>query len=208
MILGMMTFLLLITAVYAEDMPMCQVPVTLGEDCVFVTPSINCSSYTYDVMDLTGIKVLNSEPMALLNDSIYYFNFTLTDEVADYEILLCDGTTREISIERDGDRMIATVLGLLGCIFILLVIAFGIKEHEAIRLFFIMAAINMIAVLAKAVMFFDKSSVTIQFFSIAMKIVYLSYLYVFLYLVYWFFIIRVGKEIKFKGLKPKVVKRA
>lgn len=201
-------FLIFMTAAYAEDLPMCQVPVTLGEDCQFITPSLNCSSYTYDIIDLSGIKVISSGSMALLNDSIYYFNFTLTDEVADYEILLCDGTTREVSIERDGERMIATILAILGGIFILLFISFGIKEHTALRLFFIMAAINLMPVLAKAIMFFDKTATTIQFFSITTKIVYLSYLYIFLYLIYWFFIIRVGKMVKFKGIKPKVVKRA
>ena len=208
MILGMMACLLLVTLVNAADLPMCQVPVTLNEDCIFVTPYINCSNYTYDIIDLTGIKVLSSEPMALLNDSIYYFNFTLTDEETDYAIILCDGTTREISVERGGDTMLSTTFAIIGGIFILLFIAFSIKEHEAIRLFFIMAAVNMLPVLAKAIMVFDKSSVTIQFFTITMRVVYLSYLYIFIYIIYWFFILRVGKEIKFKGVKPKVVKRA
>jgi len=113
---------------FSPTLPMCnEVRINVGENCTMVTPVINCSGFTYDIVNLSGIEVVNDAPLTELNRSIYFFNFTQVTEKNDYIIRLCDGTTREVQVIGGGESdvtsgdlsMIAVAILVMGMIFIL-----------------------------------------------------------------------------------------
>lgn len=74
-----------------------------------LTPTItSCGNYTYDIINLSG-DIATSGNLSVLNGDIYQFNFT--EDLGDYIIKLCDGTTREVRVIRKlDDNMLGITL--------------------------------------------------------------------------------------------------
>ena len=65
-----------------SPLPLCDVSgkIGIGENCTFPTPTLNCTGVeTYDVINLSGIGVVNDAALTKLNETIYFFNFTNTN---------------------------------------------------------------------------------------------------------------------------------
>ena len=95
--------LFLVSVVFA--LPMCEDSPKIKTNCSMVTPSITCSLYNYSIFNTSGAR-LEFGNLTQLNDSIYYFNFTLME--GEYLVKICDGAVREVVIE-EGDNMIVGV---------------------------------------------------------------------------------------------------
>jgi|TARA_R100000501_G_C2618176_1_gene111659 hypothetical protein len=106
-----------------------------------LTPAITCSSYTYDIINLSG-TVVTTGTMDLLQTNIYSFNFTESE--GDYIIRLCDDTTREVRVEEEEDKMIIAIIILLPMILaiVFLIGAFitDADEHRLLKLFLFLAS--------------------------------------------------------------------
>lgn len=102
----------------ANSQVMCDDNLDPGTSCRMITPSINCTTYNYTIINPLG-TILESGDLALLNNSIYYFNFS--QGTGYYVIKLCDSTTREVYVQYDSteDKMtdIAIIIGLVGFAF-------------------------------------------------------------------------------------------
>lgn len=107
----------------------------VNTNCTLVTPELSCGTYNYSIFNHTGGKVDNGS-LGVFNaaDSIYYINFS--QGKGDYLVVLCDGTTREVSAYNGG-------IGMLGVLIILpLIMAFifiyaGVHmgdDHAALKL--------------------------------------------------------------------------
>lgn len=108
-------FLVWIPAALALDICEDSIPVT--QACQMLTPMLNCAEYNYSVFTLTG-ELADSGSLSVLNGSAYYFNFSLGE--GDYLVVLCDGSSREISVSEDHPKMwylgffwVALLLGYL-----------------------------------------------------------------------------------------------
>jgi len=150
LIWAMVTVLLGMTAYsqqpFTNPLPLCDVDskLTVGNNCTFLTPVINCSGANfYDVVNLSGIEVINDASLTELNASIFFFNFTLTAEPNDFVIRLCDGSTREIQVIAGGTggvtqrdlTNIAIAILLIGTVFILTKFALELNEkHWTLKL--------------------------------------------------------------------------
>lgn len=113
----------------------------INTNCTMLTPAITCSSYTYDIINLSGTVVTNGT-MELLQTNIYSFNFTESE--GDYIIRLCDDTTREVRVEEEEDKMIIAIIILLPMILaiVFLIGAFitDSDEHRLLKLFLFLAS--------------------------------------------------------------------
>ena len=100
--------LLFIPIVSATDM--CEEVILPNKTCIMVTPTIDCTNYTYKVVNI-NTSVITRGNLTLLEDDKYYFNFS--EEKGQYVIHLCDGTTGQILVERREDNMLAIAIGLI-----------------------------------------------------------------------------------------------
>jgi hypothetical protein len=99
--------LLFLPAVSALEQ--CQSVLQVGEACRMLTPTLSCTGdYNYTCFMKNGTTAQQGNLTALA-DSIYYFNFTQTTETG-YICELCDGSTREISVERNNNTMLIFLL--------------------------------------------------------------------------------------------------
>ena len=120
-----MIFVALLTILAATAMAapfsMCEDPVTTGNNCTFITPTLNCTAYTYDIFNVSGASVVTNASLAQLNNSLWTFNFTQVQETNEFVVKLCDGTTREVLV-RDGDdtmTVVAIALIVIGIVFLI-----------------------------------------------------------------------------------------
>jgi len=98
----------------AQPLPQCEDTVFLNQNCSMVTPRLsNCTVFNYDIINLSGAVIVDDDDLFLLNNSIYFFNFTLTNEPNDYVVHLCDGTTREVQVEGEDDGMTMVALSII-----------------------------------------------------------------------------------------------
>jgi len=116
----LMLIVLILPIVYGIDS--CKESVELISPCVMLTPVLTgCQNYTYDIINLSGDIATNGN-LSVLTGDLYQFNFT--EDLGDYIVKLCDGTTREVSVIRrlDDDNMISITIGLGIAILFFLVI--------------------------------------------------------------------------------------
>lgn len=123
---------------YVNQTQMCDGTIPINQNCTFLTPTINCPSYNYTILNLTGSEV-ESGNLTLLNSSVYYFNFTKTNETGKYIIILCDGTTREVFVNEgvEGEIMlgILMIIPLVLGLMMLLGSFFLGEEHQVFKIF-------------------------------------------------------------------------
>ncbi|KKN54746.1 hypothetical protein LCGC14_0588980 [marine sediment metagenome] len=139
LIWAILTILLGVTV--HSQLPLCNVDskISIGENCTFLTPVINCSGANfYDIINLSGIEVVNDAPLTELNESIFFFNFTLTQEPNDFIVRLCEGSTKEIQVISGGEgevtqadmAFIAIAILIIGIIFIIFKASFSLDDER------------------------------------------------------------------------------
>lgn len=133
-------FLMLVGLVNA--LPMClNGQKEIYTNCTMVTPAMNTSEYTYAIYNLTGSEITSGN-LKHLAGQIYKFNFT--EGVGYYVIKLSDGSTREVYVIEEEDKMIVGVLILIPIIlaFFLLIGAMNLnEEHSVLKMFMYMIGI-------------------------------------------------------------------
>ena len=109
----------------------CMLPAVFGLDfceesslleslpCSMVSPVMDTSNLTFTVYSINGL-ILQSGNMSLLNDSLYYFNYTTTESGI---VTLADGSSREFYIL--GGEMLEYNLVLLSFAFVFLLLLVG-----------------------------------------------------------------------------------
>lgn len=108
--------ILLSLSVFAlEPNNLCEQTISENETCIMLTPVLNCND---------NVTVLNKQTnttreieMQIIQLDIYNFNFS--DDEGEYQVILCDGSTREIEVK--GDNMLINITIVL----ILLAIGLG-----------------------------------------------------------------------------------
>lgn len=133
--------MVMITLPLVSALDICEDSNLINTNCTMLTPAITCSSYTYDIINLSG-TVVTTGTMDLLQTNIYSFNFTESE--GDYIIRLCDDTTREVRVEEEEDKMIIAIIILLPMILaiVFLIGAFitDADEHRLLKLFLFLAS--------------------------------------------------------------------
>ena len=102
--------LLLIPIVYGATIDMCEEVIKPNVTCKMITPVINCTNYTYEIINKSG-TIVTTNNLTLHEDDLYYFNFT--EENGEYTVKLCDDTTTQIFVDRRENNMIAIIIGLI-----------------------------------------------------------------------------------------------
>ncbi len=95
-----------------------------GANCSIVTPSINCSSFTYDLVNMSGVEIVNDGSLTELNDTVYFFNFTQTQSEGVFIVRLCNGVTQQITVEGD-EELTNIAVSLLYISSVVIYMAFG-----------------------------------------------------------------------------------
>lgn len=126
---------LLLLPLTQATLPLCEHKQEIFTNCTMLTPSINCTTNNYTIIQSNGSIIIESTLENVYND-IYKFNFTY--EEGDYIIRLCDGTTREIRvIQEDENKMIIAITILLPLILTIIALVGAAtlgKEHTALRI--------------------------------------------------------------------------
>lgn len=133
-LLLILTFVLILAA--AASAFMCEDTLIIKSNCTMLTPVLNCSNFSYQIMNLTG-SLLETNQLGNLSEQIYYLN--ITQEAGDYLVKLCDGSTREIRVKEDDDTLIIGVIILLPILLAILLIIIAINlsdDHAILKLFF------------------------------------------------------------------------
>jgi hypothetical protein len=136
-----LSFLLLISLSYALDL--CKDTVEINTNCTMLTPNLNCTSYTYDIYNLSGSAIVQDGELLQLNGSLYQFNFT--EEEGDYIVKLCDETTREVRVtSEDSGKMIIAftiIIPMILGLFFLIGSATMSEEHNVLKIFLFLLSI-------------------------------------------------------------------
>lgn len=126
-----------ISDVFCEDV------IKIGSNCTMHTPSISCTVYDYDIINISdGEYIAKDEPLTKINNDFdnYKLNFTNITEPGNYVIRLCDGSVRGIIVEEGAEKeMIIAILILLPLI-VSIICLFGAatlsaEEHNALKIF-------------------------------------------------------------------------
>lgn len=136
---------MLLTPIFATALPLCDDNIDVNGNCTFVTPVINCTLFTYEVVNLSGTIVENNT-MQPLNNSLYKFDWHLVEEKNQYVVKLCDGTTREVYVDFEGvnEMFIAIAISLAVVMFILYKGSTELPEkHSVFKMFLYLAAITI-----------------------------------------------------------------
>jgi len=136
--------LISLSAVLAEPVyEKCEDPTDLNSPCTMVTPTLSCNNLNYNITRVfPKEKVVTEGSLELLNDSIYFFNFT--EGQGQYIIRLCDGTTREVVVKASEEKMIAVIIGLSFIIALLVFFGWTSKTAGFRLLFFGLAAMEFL----------------------------------------------------------------
>ena len=168
----------------------CEDTLDLSEysDCLMITPTLTCTNYTYDIIDATDYNIIrNNYNLTLLNNSIYFFNFT--EGQGNYVINLCDSSTREIIVIREGEKMqLAMIIGIGILAAILLYIGFSLdKDHNLLKLLHIFFALFLLLLIPSSLI---NGVIATQdnFLRIMIWIlrIFITYLFIYFNYVIWF----------------------
>ena len=126
MLIMLITFLF-VSIASAEDLKLCEEPLTHYEDCLMITPVLSCTGvYDYVIINGTNSTIIEGN-LTEYEAETYCFNFSMPR--GEYIIELCDGTTREI-IVGGKEKMLATTIGIAAFIFLLFFVASKINVKD------------------------------------------------------------------------------
>lgn len=130
---------LLVPGVLA-DIPLCEDTVGISENCTMMTPVLDsCTNYSYMILYAENGSIVVNNSLTSLSQDIYKFNLTPNIGEGEYQVKLCDGTTRQVRVTfSGGDDMamgfIILLPMLLGIIF--LVGSVALKDgHVVLKIF-------------------------------------------------------------------------
>ena len=97
----------------------CNNPISPNIECQIITPMVNCSNYTYKVLNTTG-AIIDNNSLSVFGEGLYTFNFS--EGVGEYIVVLCDGSTKELIVKNEESQMIALsiIMIMIGGYFIFL----------------------------------------------------------------------------------------
>lgn len=127
----------------ATALDICPDQIEISSNCTIITPHLNCTEYTYDIINTSsnGLIVSNSN-LSLVDGGIYAFNFTYGK--GEYIIRLCDETTRQVWVtDKEGKMIIAIIILIpliLGIIFLVGSATLG-EEHTPLKIFLFLLSI-------------------------------------------------------------------
>lgn len=131
-IITLLVFAFVIQVVWAvPTYDMCEDTVIVNTNCTMITPSLECTSYTYNITNSTGGDfMVEDSTLTVLNGSVYYFNFT--ELAGSYIITLCDGTTREVKVEEEEHNMLLAAIILMPLViaFLLFYMSTKLKDED------------------------------------------------------------------------------
>ena len=121
----------------------CPDQIEISSNCTMITPHLNCTSYIYDIINITSTKILvNNANLSLVDGRIYAFNFTYGE--GEYIIRLCDESTRQVWVTDEEGKMIIAVIILipliLGIIFLVGSATLS-EEHTPLKIFLFLLSI-------------------------------------------------------------------
>lgn len=127
----------IIATINATALEMCSDNIEINTNCTMVTPVISCVTYNYQIYNTTNNngEIIENKNLTLLNNSIYYFNFTQPQ--GNYLVRLCDDTTREVKVESEKSKMIIAaiiIIPMLLGLFMLLSSFFLGEEHRVLKI--------------------------------------------------------------------------
>lgn len=99
--------------------------------CRMVSPIIFCSVFNYDILNVDGL-IVETGSLTLLNQSTFFFNFSQPQ--GDYQVRLCDNSTRQVFVELEDDRLIGIIFALIFVGFVFGTLGF-ITENFGIKVF-------------------------------------------------------------------------
>lgn len=202
-IMSITIFILLsiLATVIGEPYTKCEERLENGTNCTMITPTISCSSYTYDIFYSNGTSVVTGASLTQLGGSIYYFNFTLTE--GDYIIKLCDDSTREFrvtetydekfQIEEDARMYIAMVVGIGLICFLLMWLSFNLEQsHGILKLLLQLVSISLILIIPSVFIIDNYANI---FYRAILYLIIAFWLYVGGYFVY-FILNKLNEQVK------------
>lgn len=106
----------------------------VNQTCMMVTPSLNCSNYTYSIY-FNQSSIENGSLTNYYSD-VYYFNFT--ESIGQYIIEICDGSTRQITVGANGDNNMALGALILIPLIFAIILLYWVnnlsEEHNILKL--------------------------------------------------------------------------
>lgn len=124
-----LSLLLICVIPFAFGLDICEYPIQPLEACIIQTPTLICDAYNYSIYNSTGGSTENGN-LTQFNGSIY--EFTFNQSTGDYIVKLCDGTTREIKVERWLDMGLGLLVSFFGIGLVCVFFWLGLKGHEHI----------------------------------------------------------------------------
>jgi len=130
----------------ATALDMCEDTIEINTNCTMVTPTLNCTSYTYDIINMTnesGAVIVNDAALTNVAGNIYKFNFTQPQ--GQYLVQLCDDTTREVIVKSDESNK--TMIGIIILLPMILGLFFLIgaatlnDRHSVLRIFLFLLSV-------------------------------------------------------------------
>lgn len=151
------------------------------------TPSLSCSSYTYDVIAENGTLIINDGSLSLLNNSVYYFTFNEVE--GDYVIDLCDNSVRAISVSKSSEekaRMyIAAVVGIGVICAILMWFSFRLEQdHGLLKILLQLTSISMLPIIPAVLVITNYDTI---FYKAVMLFLIIFWTYVAGYVMYYYY---------------------
>ena len=128
--------MIFVMAYSAQALDLCEDRQEIHTNCTMVTPVLNCSTYNYSIINVSMGDILENGTLTLLNNNIYYFNFTLNE--GNYIVQLCDDTTREIKVmtEEKGNLIAILILlpMILGMFFLVGGVTLSPDKHPVMKI--------------------------------------------------------------------------
>jgi len=132
------TIMFLMTIQLIQAIDTCPDQIEITSNCTMITPSLNCTSYTYDIINSTDSTVItNQADLSNVYAGIYQFNFTLGE--GEYIIKLCDETIRQVKVSTTREERARMYIAIIGMVAIMALVFLGLTitaERLYLKMFF------------------------------------------------------------------------
>jgi len=92
--------------------------------CRMLTPPIVCGTYIYSIYDVDNNTIVDAQPLIQYDNTRYYDDLDLVD--GEYQIVLCDETSREVRVKT---KMIEILFLVLFGEIVILALAMIFKDY-------------------------------------------------------------------------------
>lgn len=177
-------------------------------ECMIVTPSLICGSYTYEVYSNNMTLIESGNLSSYVSNDIFYFNFS--KEVGEYLVKLCDDTTGvffvnyyTLSVFGESFNWLAIILVFIALSGVCLWVSKKITSEDLSILKIFLFYFGMInSFILVALTLFISSGLSVKNFNSYFEVyvilcIILLVLFIFVYFIYWL------KKVINEGLKLK-----